>query len=228
LEVEGGRWKVKSAEWPGPADVAYFTQAQASGWGETLRGFVKFLALATVVRALDVGTGPGLLPRLLADAGARQVVGCDESRAMLKQAQALTPRGGAEPAWAAADALRLPFADGAFDAALATNLLFLLPDPGAGIAALARVTRPGGTVACVNPTENMSRIAAEAFAAQRGLDAFGRFSFANYGRLAEEHQRLSPAQWSALAESAGLTGVKVETRAAGLVVFLRGEKRIGG
>ena len=197
----------EKVEWPGPADVAYFTQAQAGGWGEMLRGFVRFLALPAGVRVLDAGTGPGLLPRLFAAAGARGVVGCDDSRAMLEQAQALTPRGAADPAWAAADALHLPFADGAFDATLATNLLFLLPDPGAGIAALARVTRPGGTVAFVNPSDAMSRLAAEAFAAQRGLDAFGRFSFANYGRLAEEHQRLSPAQWSALAESAGLTAV---------------------
>jgi ubiquinone/menaquinone biosynthesis C-methylase UbiE len=120
--------------------------------------------------------------------------------------------------------LRLPFAGNAFDAALATNLLFLLPDPAAGLAALANVTRPGGIVAFVNPSDAMSQAAAESFAAQRGLEGFARFSFINYGRLAEAHHRLDPAQWSALAGAAGLTDVRCETRAAGLVVFVRGVK----
>ena len=111
--------------------------------------------------------------------------------------------------------LRLPFAAGAFDATVATNLLFLLPDPAAGIAALARVTRAGGMVAFVNPSEAMSTAAAEAFAAQRGLEGFAGFSFVNYGRLAEAHHRLSAAQWSALAESAGLTEVEPRRVPAG-------------
>lgn len=223
----------ENRELPGPADVDYFTQAQAGGWGEMLRGFARFLALPPGWRVLDVGAGPGLLPRLLAGAGARLAVGCDDSPAMLRRAAALTAgqtddsgapgeRTGVAPAWVLADGVRLPFAAGAFDATVATNLLFLLRDPAAGIAALVRVTRPGGVVAFVNPSEGMSAAAAETLAAQRGLEGFARFSFVNYGRLAEAHHRLSAAQWSALAESAGLTDVRAEMRAGGLVVFVRG------
>lgn len=237
LQSVGG-WRSELSderELPGPADVEYFTQAQAGGWGEMLRGFARFLALPPGWRVLDVGAGPGLLPRLLAGAGARLVVGCDDSPAMLLRAAALTTGQAADstapgerawvaPAWVLADGMCLPFAAGAFDATVATNLLFLLPDPAAGIAALARVTRPGGVVAFVNPSEAMSVGAAEAFAAQRGLEGFARFSFAHYGRLAEAHHRLSAAHWSALAESAGLTDVRAETRAGGLVVFVRAMK----
>jgi SAM-dependent methyltransferase len=234
-KLEAGSWKLEagmleSLELPGPADVEYFTRAQAGGWGETLRGFLKFLALPPGWRVLDVGTGPGLLPRLLADAGARLAVGCDDSPAMLRRAAALA-RPDRSPqtcqVWAVSDALHPPFTDAAFDAAVATNLLFLLPDPAAGIAALARVVRPGGIVAFANPTGAMSVASASAFANARGLQGFDRFSFVNYGRLAEEYHRLSPGQWVALAETTGLADVRAETRAGGLVVFVQGVRWIG-
>jgi ubiquinone/menaquinone biosynthesis C-methylase UbiE len=220
---------LESSEFPGPADVEYFTQAQAGGWGETLRGFSKFLALPPGRRVLDVGTGPGWLPRLLVQGGAWLAVGCDDSPAMLRRASALA-RPDRSPqtcqVWVAAGAPCLPFADAAFDAAVATNLLFLLLDPTAGITALARVVLPAGVVAFANPTNAMSAAAAEAFADARGLQGFDRFSFVNYGRLAESYQRLSPAQWVSLAEASGLTEVRAETRAGGLVVFVRGARRI--
>ncbi|MGQ9489691.1 MAG: class I SAM-dependent methyltransferase [Anaerolineae bacterium] len=224
-------------DWPGPADVAYFEQAQAGAWGEMLRSFLRFAALPAAPAVLDVGTGPGLLPRLAVAAGARLAAGLDASLAMLQRGQALARQeaglGDAEgaafsagalrlPVWACADGLRLPFAAGSFDVVLATNLLFLLPDPATGFAELARVARPGGTVAVLNPTEAMSRAAAQRFADQRGLSGFARFSFVNYGRLAEANRRLSTAAWVALAEAAGLQEIRSETPAGGLVSFVRG------
>ena len=228
-------------EFPGPADVAYFTRAQAGGWGETLRGFARFLALPSGARVLDAGTGPGLLPRLLMEAGAQLAVGCDDAPAMLRRAaETVGNRSGSSPedrigagsrthanlAWAVADAMHLPFGRAAFDAVLATNLLFLLDDPGTGLAQLVRVTRPGGIVAFINPSDRMGIAAAEAFAARRGLEDFDRFSFVNYGRLAEAYHRLSAAQWAELAVSLGLEAVRSEMRAEGLVVLVRGEKRL--
>jgi len=229
-----GSWKleagmVETMDFPGPADVAYFTQAQASGWGDMLRSFVKFLAPPPGARGLDIGTGPGLLPRLLVKTGARLAVGCDDAPAMLRRAAELAGNeaGSGRPVWARADALHLPFARESFDFAVATNLLFLLADPGAGLAQLVHVTRPGGVVTFANPDEAMSVAAAEAFADRRGLTGFDRFSFVNYGRLAEAHHRLSAPDWVALATSAGLTDVRTETRAEGLVVFVRGLKQAG-
>lgn len=213
---------------PGPADVGYFDQAQAGAWGEMLRSFARFVAAPAGARVLDVGTGPGLLPRLALEGGASLAVGVDDAAAMVQRAAELAGHACGTAAWVLADGLRLPFVSAAFDVTLATNWLFLLPDPAAGLAELARVARPGGVVAILNPSEAMSFAAAEAFAAGRGLAGFARFSFANYGRLAEAHQRLSAAQWAALADAAGLKDVRTEARAGGLAVFLRGVKPISG
>ena len=53
---------------------------------------------------------------------------------------------------AAADARRLPFADGAFDRIIAAEVLEHIADDGAALAELARVLRPGGTLAVTVPS----------------------------------------------------------------------------
>lgn len=214
----------EQTQWPGQADVEYQAQVQASGFGQTLRGFVKFLNLPAGGSILDVGTGPGLVPRLLSpDAGL--VAGCDDSDAMLRRARALALAGvPSTPCFVRADALQLPFGSASFDAVLATNLLFVMPDLFGTAHELARVARWGGCVAWLNPSDRLNRETASAFAGDRGLAGFARFSFVNYGRIAESGNRLSGEQWSALAFTVGLRDVQVELRAGGLLVFVKGRK----
>src|SRR5207253_11042579 len=45
------------------------------------------------------------------------------------------------------DAMALPFPDDAFDAAVMPLVIFFVPDPARGVAEMARVVCPGGTVA---------------------------------------------------------------------------------
>jgi ubiquinone/menaquinone biosynthesis C-methylase UbiE len=209
-------------EWgePGPADVAYQSQAQAGGFGQTLASFIKFLNLPNGARALDVGTGPGLAVRQLMER-LPFVVGVDASPDMLRHARTLFAPGKRAPL-VAGDALRLPLADASFDAALATNLLFLLPDPAAGLRELARVTRPGGTVGWLNPSDTLSRSAAAEFCDARGMNGFPRFSLINYARIAEGHHRLSCEGWAELARDAGLADVVTEGRGGGLMTIGKG------
>ncbi len=49
------------------------------------------------------------------------------------------------------DCLSLPFADGSFDRVIAAEVLEHVPDDGAAMAELARVLRPGGTLAVTVP-----------------------------------------------------------------------------
>jgi ubiquinone/menaquinone biosynthesis C-methylase UbiE len=98
-------------------------------------------------RVLDVGCGSGALLLALATlVGEANAVGVDPSEPFLEAARAKVP--GARVVVGSAEAL--PFGDGEFDAALAQLVINFLDDPKAGVAEMARVTRPGGVVAaCV-------------------------------------------------------------------------------
>lgn len=94
-------------------------------------------------RVLDVATGTGLVARELAAKGCT-VVGVDQSAEMLAAARTRV-HGNLELVEASADAL--PFADGEFDALTFTYLLRYVDDPAATLRELARVVKPGGTIA---------------------------------------------------------------------------------
>ena len=88
-------------------------------------------------RVLDLAAGTATSSVALATTGAR-VVGCDFSIGMLRVGR------GRGVDLVAGDALRLPFADGAFDAVTMSFGLRNTADPGLALAELRRVTRPGG------------------------------------------------------------------------------------
>ena len=98
-------------------------------------------------RVLDVGCGPGALTgELVTRVGAEAVSAVDPSASFVAAAQERHP--GVTVHQASAE--HLPFADTTFDAALAQLVVHFMPDPVAGLAEMARVTRPDGVVAaCV-------------------------------------------------------------------------------
>src|SRR3954452_23876895 len=95
-------------------------------------------------RVLDVGCGPGALTaELAARLGPDAVVAVDPSEPFVAAARERNP--GVDVRRASAE--ELPFADGAFDAAIAQLVVHFMRDPVAGLREMARVTRPGGAVA---------------------------------------------------------------------------------
>jgi demethylmenaquinone methyltransferase / 2-methoxy-6-polyprenyl-1,4-benzoquinol methylase len=94
-------------------------------------------------RVLDVATGTGLVAAELIRQKGCTVIGLDQSPEMLARARERLPR--VELVEASAESL--PFADASFDALTFTYLLRYVDDPGATLAELARVVRPGGTIA---------------------------------------------------------------------------------
>jgi 2-polyprenyl-6-hydroxyphenyl methylase/3-demethylubiquinone-9 3-methyltransferase len=105
---------------------------------------------------LDAGCGGGLVARTLTEAGA-EVVGIDRSHGSLRVARRATGpaplRRGSPPAPPGrfhpvrGQLERLPFADGAFDAVVAADVLEHVPDLPAAVGEIARVLAPGGSLA---------------------------------------------------------------------------------
>jgi SAM-dependent methyltransferase len=133
---------------------AYWSDADATHfhWTTTDRGFapVEDALLAAPLAALqfpclEVGCGEGTNLARLATRG--PVIGVDRHPAKVRFAARAVP--GAR--LAAADAIRLPFADGRFRGVLIRDLLHHLPRPEDALAEVARVLAPGGTLVVMEP-----------------------------------------------------------------------------
>ena len=111
-------------------------------------------------RILDVGCGEGLAEVAIGRLHLSQVqlVAVDESAAKVQQARQETLSHNQRVAFAAADAVRLPFASGSFDSTYCVAVLQYVADIEAAVAELARVTRPNGRVVVVEP-DNATRFA---------------------------------------------------------------------
>ena len=104
---------------------------------------------------LDVATGTGLVAAELLRHGFR-VTGVDQSGEMLTRARSRFD-GRVELVEARAESL--PFEDASFDHLTFTYLLRYVDDPAATIGELARVVRPGGTMAMLDFGVPQSRVA---------------------------------------------------------------------
>jgi SAM-dependent methyltransferase len=94
---------------------------------------------------LDVGCGTGnYAAALMAETGSA-VCGIDPSRKMLEHAR----ENAAGAALAQGHAERLPFADGAFDMVMSTDVIHHIGDRVAYFAEAVRVLRPGGGIVTV-------------------------------------------------------------------------------
>ena len=123
------------------------------------------LGLAPGDRLLDLGCGAGRHAFEALRRGAR-VVAFDYDEAELKDVgtmAAAMDAAGDIPAsgrstTTCGDATRLPFPDGSFDRVIAAEVLEHIADDGAAIHELARVLRPGGTMAVTVPAWLAERI----------------------------------------------------------------------
>jgi ArsR family transcriptional regulator len=98
----------------------------------------------------DIGCGTGSLTFELARF-ARKVIGVDLSNEMLRRARAVAKeRAIHNVEFRQGDIFKLPLDPASIDAAFCVMVLHFLPNPQSAIAALCRITRPGGSVILVD------------------------------------------------------------------------------
>jgi demethylmenaquinone methyltransferase/2-methoxy-6-polyprenyl-1,4-benzoquinol methylase len=102
---------------------------------------VQLAAIRSDDDVLDIACGTGDFTRAFAFARPRSVIGCDFAHEMLTRA-AQAP--GTAHRWVEADALRLPFRDGAFSLLSCAFGVRNFVDLDAGLAEMHRVLKPGG------------------------------------------------------------------------------------
>ncbi|HEV7226029.1 MAG TPA: class I SAM-dependent methyltransferase [Pirellulales bacterium] len=104
-----------------------------------------------VGRVLDLACGDGSYAAWLSElfGPSASVIAVDRNLAWLRSAQGKADgcRDDGRIVPLASDALRLPFESDSFDAVWCAQSLYSLRDPGAALAEMHRVVRPGGTVA---------------------------------------------------------------------------------
>ncbi|WP_405362284.1 methyltransferase domain-containing protein [Kitasatospora sp. NBC_00085] len=134
-----------------------FFAARAAGWdarfpddGPRYAAAIAGLGLRAGDSVLDAGCGTGrALPLLRAAVGPEgRVLGADVTPEMLHEADARHP---GTATLLLADCARLPLPDATLDAVFAAGLISHLPDPARTLRELARVSRPGATLALFHP-----------------------------------------------------------------------------
>lgn len=107
--------------------------------------FLDWLAPRPGLTWLDVGCGNGAFSEMLVTRTApRAVHGIDPSEGQLSFAR--TRPHADKMQFQQGGAMALPFADDSVDAATMALVLFFVPEPAQGVAEMARVVKPGGTV----------------------------------------------------------------------------------
>ena len=167
-------------------------------------------------RVLDLGVGPGTsaLEMWRADPS-RGHVGVDRSAPMLRLARRRAAALGLALPLVRADALRLPFRDGAIDGATGHSILYLIDDPARALAEVRRALRPGGAVAFLEPRDGPARLR-EALASGGPRHAFAMAMWRGMSRL---HRRFDEVSLPALLERGGFTRARAWSVLSGFGVM---------
>ena len=160
------------------ADDAHFRwQTEGGYFAATERELVAMAGIdAQARRVLEIGCGEGAN---LLHLGARPGwIGVDFAHDKLRHAAGSLAGLG----FARCDAAALPFASGHFDAVLIRDVLHHVPDRDAVVAEAARVLRPGGTLAVIEPNRASPLIVAQALLVKEERAVLRSHA----GRLADE------------------------------------------
>ena len=145
---------VVRAQYATPDNLRARKDAYVNAEGDDPREFVfDAVAAAKPQRVLEVGGGEGELAQRILTELHVELVAIDQSEGMvdIQRAKGIDAHVG--------DVRELPFADEEFDVAIAAWMLYHVADLGRGLAELARVLKPGGTlVAATNSVTHLQEL----------------------------------------------------------------------
>jgi ubiquinone/menaquinone biosynthesis methyltransferase len=153
------------------------------------RRATKALGLRSGARVLDVATGTGALAAEIvrSTSGSVSVTACDVNERMLSVARRRRMRDGAHVEYVNCDAAHLPFAPETFDAVTIAFAIDDMPDRDACVREMARVLRPGGTLALLElgqPDAGPAKAAYRMYL--RAFRVVGRLAAEGYRHLEQE------------------------------------------
>jgi ubiquinone/menaquinone biosynthesis C-methylase UbiE len=182
-------------------------------------------ALATLAdpprdaRCLDIGCGAGRLVRTLA-ARCQHVTGVDPSAPMLERARMRAQKLGVENvSFQEGRAEALPFPDQSFDCVTASNLLLHLPNPVAALKEAARVLRPGGRIAVLEPGTGMNRASMTSFIRKHGAIHSAPHALLSWSSAAEVNRVVDEERMAADLAAAGFDVVTQVRHMDGLALL---------
>ena len=117
---------------------------QKGAWLEVLKGQFPEKA-KDEIQILDIGTGPGFFPVILAEAGYK-VTAVDYTQEMLDTAKRNAGILCERISFYQMDAQNLEFEDDVFDVVISRNLTWNLKDPKRAYEEWCRVLKPGGSL----------------------------------------------------------------------------------
>ncbi len=197
------------------------------------RFLVSRIDAAPTDTVLDVATGTTLVARELVRQKDCFVVGIDQSPEMLEEGRRRLALAAAtrKVRLQEGDARNLPFEDGQFDALTFTYLLRYVEDPPAVLRELARVVKPGGTIAGLEFGVPSGDLAAALGAVDAGRPADCRPSDRRRlarGRSVPRAVDQGPLRGMAAAtSSAGLAGCRDRGRAGETAQPRRRDRHVG-
>ncbi len=183
-------------------------------------------AVAPGAHALDVATGTGDLAFELAArvAPGGEVVGSDFSERMLSIAREKAAAQGSPIIFESADALALPYGDGAFDAVTVGFGARNFSDLERGVSEMARVVRPGGRVVILEITTPQRPPLSSFFHIwfDHAVPALGRLAGDSqaYAYLPSSVKRFpGPEELCGVMERAGLERIRYLLTAGGIIAL---------
>ena len=170
-------WSVRAKTYDRSPGHGLMAPREAAAWRTLIR---RHLGPGEGRRALDLGCGTGAMSRLMQKAGFA-VTGLDFAGSMRDRARATSAR----IAFIAAGAENTVEPDSHYDAIIARNLLWTLPDPEAALADWFRILKPGGRLLVIDGDHARQSLI------ERALPWFDRL----LGRVQDSHSPVTPAQW---------------------------------